>query len=178
MKAIATAPGEDTKFEEPTAEELAQATIDAQPKPLEVLKSEALAALDIEFEKQVVELTGNKPNAERQMWMLINLTAKAFLAGDESGRGFLEEQVPPMKTAELIAAGEDVAIWKANDAKKKEAVTATVVQMAMGMKKTAEEAIEAAATHQELATMIETLKAQEAAKIASFKAAITAQQTA
>lgn len=150
---------------------------EVQIKRLDVEKEQALKALDEEFEKQVVELTGHKPNAERQMWMLINLSAKAFLAGDESNREFLEEQVPPMKKAELIASGEDVATWKANDAAKKEAITAQVVQMAMGMKKTAEEAIKAAETHEELAATIEALKAQEAATIQAFKDAIAAQQT-
>jgi hypothetical protein len=144
---------------------------------LEDLKDDALRALDEEFEKQVVELTGNKPNAERQMWMLINLSAKAFLGGDESKREFLEAQVPPLKKAQLIEAGEDVATWKANDAAKKEAITSQVVQMAMGMKKTAEEAIEAAETHEVFAATIETLKAQEATTIDAFKAAIAAQQT-
>lgn len=146
-------------------------------KPLEDLKAEALKALDEEFEKQVVELTGNKPNAERQMWMLINLSAKAFLGGDETKREFLEAQVPPLKKAELIEAGEDVATWKANDAAKKEAITAQVVQMAMGMKKTAEEAIEAAETHEAFTATVEELKAQEIATIDAFKAAIAAQQT-
>lgn len=160
-----------------TPEDIAQRELDGQPKPLEQQKAEALRALDEEFEKQVVELTGNKPNAERQMWMLINLSAKAFLAGDESKREFLEAQVPPLKKAELITAGEDVATWKANDAASKEAATSQVVQMAMGMKKTAEEAIKAAETIEELATTIEALKVQEAATIKAFKDAIAAQQT-
>jgi hypothetical protein len=144
---------------------------------LEGLKDDALRALDEEFEKQVVELTGNKPAVERDMWMLINLAAKEFIGGDGTKRDFLEAQVPPLKKAELIEAGEDVATWKANDAAKKEAITAQVVQMAMGMKKTAEEAIEAAETHEELAATIETLNAQEAQAITNFQALLAAQQT-
>ena len=161
-----------------TPEDIAQRELDGQPKPLEQQKAEALKALDVEFEKQVVELTGNKPNAERQMWMLINLNAKAFLAGDESKREFLEEQVPPIKKAELLAAGEDVAAWKADDALNEKAPkTEMVVAMAMGLKKTAEEAIKSAETIEELATTIEALKVQEAATIKAFKDAIAAQQT-
>lgn len=138
---------------------------------LDRMKADALEALDVEFSRRVVELTGNKPSEEREMWMLINLNAQKFQAGDESKRDFLEGQIPPMKKAELIAAGEDLAAWKANDALTVKApITEKVVELAMGMKKTAEEAIEAAATHEELSTTLAALKAQEAQTITSFQA--------
>ena len=158
---------------EETNSDLAQKAIDAQPKPLDEQKSEALEAVKQEHAAKLNQYTDNATSEERDTWKVQEEIAVRFKeSGGQSDRDFLEALVTATEKTAIEAANGDAADVMAGKIIANAGMTRQLIAMAGGMKRTAIEAIEATTSIEELNTTIETLKAQEAVKEAEFLAAL------
>lgn len=143
------------------------------PATLDELKAQYLENVKIEHSKQLNDLTGQATIEERDTWKIQQEAAENYLVNTNAAdQEFLEGLLTPNEKAAIIAAGGSLAGTMANKILSKVHKTKKLIQFAGGMKRTAEEAINAATNVEDLEATITALKVQEQTTLADFIAGI------
>jgi len=117
------------------------------PIPIEHIKSLWFERINKAFEEQMLLVIGGSTQMERDTWAMQLAAAKARLAGTSTAEqnALLSAICAGGETADTLAIG---IIGKAR-------VVEHIIGMALGIKRRAEKAIEAATTHEEIDSAIQ-----------------------
>jgi len=117
------------------------------PIPIEYTKNHWIERINKAFEEQMLLVLGGTTQMERDTWAMQLAAAKARLAGTSTTEqnALLSSICAGGETADTLAMG---IIGKAR-------VVEHIIGVALGVKRRAEKAIEAATTHEEIAAAIQ-----------------------
>jgi len=130
------------------------------PIPIEHIKSLWIERINKAFEEQMLLVLGGSTQMERDTWSMQLAAAQARLAGTSTAEqnALLSAICAGGETADTLAMG---IIGKAR-------VVETIIGVALGIKRRAEKAIEAATTHEEIDAAIQIATEESKAAFAAI----------
>jgi len=130
------------------------------PIPIEHIKSLWIERINKTFEEQVLLVLGGSTQMERDTWALQLAAAQARIDGTSTTaqNSLLDAIAVGGETADTLAMG---IIGKAR-------AVEHIIGMALGIKRRAEKAVEAATTHEEIDTAIKTATDESKAAFAAI----------